>query len=51
MGLKLIAAREALTGGVPRVVIADGRVPDPVGDALAGIGTTVHLRAAEGVAG
>jgi acetylglutamate/LysW-gamma-L-alpha-aminoadipate kinase len=47
MGLKLIAAREALEGGVAQVVIADGRRPDPVGDALAGLGTAVRLRPRE----
>jgi len=41
MALKLVAAREALTGGVASVRIADGRVPDPVSRALAGSGTTV----------
>jgi acetylglutamate/LysW-gamma-L-alpha-aminoadipate kinase len=41
MALKLVAAREALTGGVPSVRIADGRVPDPVSRALAGSGTAV----------
>jgi acetylglutamate/LysW-gamma-L-alpha-aminoadipate kinase len=41
MALKLIAAREALTGGVTSVRIADGRVPNPVSLALAGSGTTV----------
>lgn len=43
MALKLIAAREALVGGVTTVRIADGRVPDPVGRALAGAGTSVRL--------
>lgn len=41
MALKLIAAREALAGGVASVRIADGRIPDSVGRALAGSGTTV----------
>jgi [amino group carrier protein]-L-2-aminoadipate 6-kinase len=41
MALKLIAAREALTGGVTSVRIADGRVPHPVTRALNGSGTTV----------
>ncbi|MFJ3581253.1 [LysW]-aminoadipate kinase [Streptomyces sp. NPDC090127] len=51
MALKLIAAREALAGGVTTVRIADGRTPDPVSRALAGAGTTVHVAdapAAEG---
>ncbi|MFF8925584.1 [LysW]-aminoadipate kinase [Streptomyces koyangensis] len=43
MALKLIAAREALTGGVGTVRIADGRIPDPVSQALAGVGTTVSI--------
>ncbi|MFE5818127.1 [LysW]-aminoadipate kinase [Streptomyces sp. NPDC056479] len=46
MALKLIAAREALTGGVATVRIADGRTPEPVSRALAGAGTTVHLSSA-----
>lgn len=41
MHRKLIAAREALLGGVKDVIIADGRVPRP----LTGLaGTTVELR-------
>ncbi|MFJ6618292.1 [LysW]-aminoadipate kinase [Kitasatospora sp. NPDC091335] len=43
MALKLIAAREALAGGVATVRIADGRTPEPVSRALAGAGTTVHI--------
>lgn len=43
MALKLVAAREALAGGVTTVRIADGRVPDPVSRALAGYGTTVTM--------
>ncbi|MFB7658123.1 MULTISPECIES: [LysW]-aminoadipate kinase [unclassified Streptomyces] len=35
MGLKLVAAREALAGGVRRVLVGDGRVADPVHSALA----------------
>jgi acetylglutamate/LysW-gamma-L-alpha-aminoadipate kinase len=42
MGLKLVAAREALTGGVP-VVIAAGSGPEPVSAAIAGAGTRVEL--------
>jgi acetylglutamate/LysW-gamma-L-alpha-aminoadipate kinase len=45
MGLKLIAAREALAGGVPEVLIADGRRPRPLSEALAGAGTRVTLSA------
>lgn len=44
MGLKLVAAREALAGGVP-VTIADGRVAGPLRRALAGRGTRVSLAA------
>ena len=39
MKRKIIAAREALDGGVSRVIIADGRVPQPVSKALDGAGT------------
>jgi [amino group carrier protein]-L-2-aminoadipate 6-kinase len=46
MALKLVAAREALAGGVASVRIADGRVPDPVSRALAGSGTTVTMNSA-----
>ncbi|MFF5173741.1 [LysW]-aminoadipate kinase [Micromonospora sp. NPDC000089] len=51
MALKLVAAREALAGGVTSVRIADGRVPDPISRALAGSGTTVTMSAASSVAG
>ncbi|MFY1636529.1 [LysW]-aminoadipate kinase [Solwaraspora sp. WMMB335] len=43
MALKLVAAREALTGGVGSVRIADGRVSEPVRRALNGAGTVVRL--------
>jgi len=46
MKLKLIASREALAGGVPQVVIADGRRPDAVRAALAGAGTVLRARRA-----
>jgi acetylglutamate/LysW-gamma-L-alpha-aminoadipate kinase len=46
MALKLVAAREALAGGVTSVRIADGRVPDPVSRALAGSGTAVTMAGA-----
>jgi len=39
MKRKVIAAQEALTQGVNRVIIADGRVANPVSRALAGAGT------------
>ncbi|MDQ3823317.1 MAG: [LysW]-aminoadipate kinase [Actinomycetota bacterium] len=51
MALKLVAAREALAGGVASVRIADGRVPDPVSRALAGSGTTVTTTCAESAPG
>jgi acetylglutamate/LysW-gamma-L-alpha-aminoadipate kinase len=43
MGLKLVAAREALLGGVREVLIADGRCSAPVRAALAGRATRVVL--------
>lgn len=46
MALKLVAAREALLGGVGRVVVADGRCAAPVSAALGGAGTDVVLRPA-----
>lgn len=39
MKRKVLAAREALSQGVERVIIADGRVPNPVSRALDGAGT------------
>jgi len=41
MKIKVIAAREAVDGGVPRAVIADGRRTAPVTTALEGRGTVV----------
>lgn len=43
MALKLVAARDALAAGVPRVLIADGRREHPVRAALNGAGTNVVL--------
>jgi acetylglutamate/LysW-gamma-L-alpha-aminoadipate kinase len=43
MGVKLVAAREALLADVDRVVIADGRRAGPVSAALSGVGTTLIL--------
>src|SRR3990170_1803541 len=40
MKKKVLGAREALEGGVGRVIIADGRVAHPIAAALAGRGTT-----------
>jgi acetylglutamate/LysW-gamma-L-alpha-aminoadipate kinase len=51
MALKLVAAREALAGGMASVRIADGRVPDPVSRALAGSGTTVTMTGATSATG
>jgi acetylglutamate/LysW-gamma-L-alpha-aminoadipate kinase len=43
IGVKLTAARQALSAGVPEVLIADGRAPRPVHRALAGHATRVLL--------
>ncbi len=45
IGVKLLAARDALTAGVPTVLIAGGDGPRPVRRALSGAGTTVALDA------
>jgi len=42
MKKKLIAAKEALEGGVSRVVIASSRLGDPVERALSGLGTVIE---------
>ncbi|MFZ4816945.1 MAG: [LysW]-aminoadipate kinase, partial [Phototrophicaceae bacterium] len=39
MKRKVLGAQEALNGGVTRVTIADGRIPQPVQAALNGAGT------------
>lgn len=44
MGIKLVAAREALLAGVAHVLIADGRCVNPLQKALSGSGTRVTLR-------
>lgn len=41
MKKKLMGAGEALHGGVRRVVIGDARRAQPIGDALAGVGTVI----------
>jgi len=41
MKKKVLAAREALEAGVPTVILADSRVPQPVQTALAGAGTWI----------
>jgi acetylglutamate/LysW-gamma-L-alpha-aminoadipate kinase len=46
MALKLVAAREALAGGVALVCIADGRISNPASRALAGSSTTVTMTGA-----
>lgn len=43
MRIKLLAAREALRAGVPRVTIADGRGDRPITRALRGEGTVVVM--------
>ncbi len=43
MALKLVAAREALRGGVRRVVVANGRGAKPVREALDGSGTRITM--------
>lgn len=41
MKKKVLGAQEALNGGVGQVVIADGRVENPISNALAGNGTII----------
>ncbi|HEY5990192.1 MAG TPA: acetylglutamate kinase [Streptosporangiaceae bacterium] len=45
MGIKLLAARDALVSGVPTVLVADGSRPHPVCGALSGAATRVTLAA------
>jgi acetylglutamate/LysW-gamma-L-alpha-aminoadipate kinase len=42
MKKKVLGAEEALKGGVSRVIIADGRIQDPISNALAGNGTIIE---------
>jgi acetylglutamate/LysW-gamma-L-alpha-aminoadipate kinase len=42
MKKKLLGAREALEGGVGRVILGDGRIEAPVSQALAGKGTVIQ---------
>jgi len=42
MKKKVLGASEALKGGVNRVVIADGRIQNPMSNALAGNGTVIQ---------
>ena len=41
MKKKVLAAREALTGGVTQVILADSRLTEPIGTALTGGGTWI----------
>jgi acetylglutamate/LysW-gamma-L-alpha-aminoadipate kinase len=41
MKKKILGAQEALQGGVGKVIIADGRVENPISNALAGSGTVI----------
>ncbi len=41
MKKKVLGAQEALGGGVKRVIIADGRIQQPLVGALAGKGTVI----------
>ncbi len=47
MAAKLLAAEEALRGGVRRAIIADARAAKPVTDALAGLGTVLSDESGE----
>lgn len=42
MKKKVLGAEEALKGGVSRVIIADGRIQNPISNALAGNGTVIQ---------
>jgi acetylglutamate/LysW-gamma-L-alpha-aminoadipate kinase len=42
MKKKVLGAEEALNGGVSRVIIADGRIKNPISNALAGKGTVIQ---------
>jgi len=42
MKKKVLGAQEALKGGVSRVVIADGRIQNPISSALTGNGTVIQ---------
>jgi [amino group carrier protein]-L-2-aminoadipate 6-kinase len=42
MKKKVLGAEEALNGGVSRVIIADGRIQNPISNALAGKGTVIQ---------
>jgi len=42
MKKKVLGAEEALQGGVTRVIIADGRIQNPISNALSGNGTVIQ---------
>ncbi len=42
MKKKVLGAEEALRGGVRRVIIADGRIQNPITNALSGNGTVIE---------
>jgi acetylglutamate/LysW-gamma-L-alpha-aminoadipate kinase len=42
MKKKVLGAEEALQGGVSRVIIADGRIQNPISNALSGNGTVIQ---------
>jgi acetylglutamate/LysW-gamma-L-alpha-aminoadipate kinase len=42
MKKKILGTEEALKGGVKRVIIADGRIKNPISNALAGNGTVIQ---------
>lgn len=42
MKKKVLGAQEALQGGVGRVIIADGRIANPISNALGGSGTVIQ---------
>ena len=44
MKRKVLAAEEALSGGVPRAILSDARVDNPVAAALAGAGTVFSVQ-------
>jgi [amino group carrier protein]-L-2-aminoadipate 6-kinase len=45
MKKKILGAEEALQGGVKRVIIADGRIQNPISNAFAGNGTVIQCTA------
>jgi len=45
MKKKILGAQEALEGGVNRVIIADGRIQNPISNALSGKGTVIQCTA------